>query len=87
MVRDWETEIFQGQGKVREFGWPGKFGKDLKNQGIVGKFEKGFVSLQKIYLRKKFVPWRSKFILLRVTPYLHLQVILFKSKINFWVSN
>ena len=30
-----ENEFFSGQGKVREFcGWPGKFRKDLDNQGI-----------------------------------------------------
>ena len=31
----WKTNFFPGQGKVREFcGWPGKFRKDLKSQGI-----------------------------------------------------
>ena len=31
----WKIKFFPGQGKVREFcGWPGKFRKDLKSQGI-----------------------------------------------------
>ena len=36
----WKTEIFPGQGKVREIcGWPGNFRKDLKSQGKVREFE------------------------------------------------
>ena len=32
----WKMKFFPGQGKVREFcGWPGKFRKDLENQGKV----------------------------------------------------
>ena len=48
-------EFFPGQGKVREFcGWPGKFRKDLENQGKVREFENKCMamagSLEKIYL-------------------------------------
>ena len=42
MVREkyLENEFFPGQGEVREFyGWPGKFGKDLKSLGKVREFE------------------------------------------------
>ena len=36
----WKMKFFSGQGKVREFcGWPGKFRKDLENQGKVREFE------------------------------------------------
>ena len=36
----WKMKFFPGQEKVREFcGWPGKFRKDLENQGKDREFE------------------------------------------------
>ena len=36
----WKMKFIPGQGKVREFcRWPGKFRKDLENQGKVREFE------------------------------------------------
>ena len=36
----WKMKFIPGQGKVREFcGWPGKFRKDLENQGKVREFK------------------------------------------------
>ena len=48
----WKMKFFPGQGKSdREFcGWPGKFRKDLENQGKVREFEIAMAVCRKLFI-------------------------------------